>query len=64
MFLELTLYSTDKKILININNIGAIFSQEWENKTIILVGGTMYAVKESYEAIAKGIYLLDRLVNR
>lgn len=62
MFLELTLYSTDKKILININNIGAIFSQEWENKTIILVGGTMYAVKESYEDIVKAINNWDRLM--
>lgn len=64
MFLELTLYSTDKKILININKISAIFSQEWNNKTIIQVDETTYAVKESYEAIEKGIYLLDQLVNR
>lgn len=55
MFLELTLCSTDKKILININNISTIYSQEWNNKTIIQVGETAYAVKESYKDIAKCI---------
>ncbi len=61
MFLELTLYSTDKKILINISNINAIYAQEWEKKTIILVGAAMYAVKESYEDIVEAINNWDRL---
>lgn len=61
MFLELTLYSTDKKILININNINAIYAQEWVKKTNILVGEAVYAVKESYEDILKAINNWDRL---
>lgn len=60
MFLELTLYSTDKKILININNISAIYAQEWEKKTIIRLGVAMYAVKESYEDIVKALNNWDR----
>ena len=59
MFLELTLYSTDKKILININNVNAI--QEFEKKTNILVGEVVYSVKESYEDIVKAINNWDRL---
>jgi len=62
MFLELTFYSTDEKLLININRISAIYPSV--QTTDIVVDGVVYAVKESYEAIAKAIYILDRLVNR
>lgn len=62
MFFELTLYSTEKKMLINVNHIGTILPDG--EGTVILVDGVEYGVKESYETIAKGIYLLDQLVNR
>lgn len=65
MFLELTyktLAGTEKKILININSVCAILPSE--GTTDIIIGDEVYRVLESYEAIAKAIYIQDRLVNR
>lgn len=59
MFLELTLYSTEEKMLININRIGTILPDG--EGTVILVDGVEYGVKESYEDIVKAINNWDRL---
>lgn len=61
MFLELTFYSNDEKLLININRVSAIYPGA--GTTDIIVDGVVYSVKESYEAVAKAIKLWDRLVN-
>ena len=59
MFLELTLYQTEEKILININNVCAIF--KGAGTTDILFGEEAYRVLESYEDIVNAIDNWDRL---
>ena len=49
MFIELTLYSTEEKVLINIDHICAIYP--FMELTNILVGKEYFGVKESYEDI-------------
>lgn len=53
MFLELTLYSTEEKVLININRIGVVCP--FMELTNIQVDGEIWGVKESYEDIVKAI---------
>lgn len=59
MFLELTFYSTDEKVLINLNKVSAIYPGK--GTTDIIVDGVLYSVKESYEAVAKAITLWAQL---
>ena len=51
MFFELTLYSTEEKVLINVDRIDAIYP--FMGMTNILVGKEIFEVKESYENITK-----------
>lgn len=53
MFIELTLYSTEEKVLINIDQICAIYP--FMELTNILVGKEYFGVKESYKDITKCI---------
>ena len=53
MFLELTLYDNNEKMMININRINSIY--QTNKKTNIYVGDVVYQVKESYEQIKEAI---------
>lgn len=51
--LELHLCDGDEKILINLDNVNAIYQQS--KKTQIYVGGVIYRVKESYADIMEAM---------
>lgn len=63
MFLELTIYLTGEKIMINIKDVSAIYANEEKKKTYILVGGTVFTVEESYKDIIKAIQNYSQLVD-
>lgn len=58
MFLELTFYSNDEKLLININRVSVIYPGV--QTTDIVVDGVVYAVKESYKDIVEAINRIPR----
>lgn len=53
MFLELTSYDNNEKIMLNIDRIQSIY--QIKAATYIYIGEVVYRVKENYEDIAKCI---------
>lgn len=53
MFLELTLYDNNEKIMLNIDRVQSIY--QTKAATYIYIGEVVYRVKENYEDIAKCI---------
>ncbi len=53
MFLELTLYDNNEKIMLNIHRIKSVYQEG--RMVYVYIGEVVYRVKESYEDIAKSL---------
>lgn len=61
MFLELHLFESNEKILLNITKIQSVYQEK--AATYIYVGRIVYRIKESYEDIVKMINNWNSLAN-